>query len=90
MLNKCFIRLIRAYQYVISPLFASRCCYTPTCSEYCILAFQTLKFNRAISLSFKRILSCHPFSKPGLNVTGLPKHVKTDFIKSLGERPWAL
>ena len=54
------IKLIKCYKFLISPLFGHSCRYLPTCSEYCIEALQTYNLPRALYLSFKRILSCHP------------------------------
>jgi uncharacterized protein len=54
------IKLIKGYQFLISPLLGHSCRYLPTCSEYSIEAFQKFGFFKGLYLSFKRILSCHP------------------------------
>ena len=54
------IKLIKAYKYLISPLFGPSCRYLPTCSEYSIDALKEYGFFKGILLSAKRILSCHP------------------------------
>ena len=54
------IKLIKGYQYLVSPLLGNSCRYLPTCSEYSIEALQTFGFIKGIYISFKRILSCHP------------------------------
>ena len=54
------IKIIRAYQFIISPLMGNSCRYLPTCSEYCIEALKNFGFYKGLYLSFKRILSCHP------------------------------
>jgi putative membrane protein insertion efficiency factor len=60
--------MIRAYQWVISPLFpASRCRFLPTCSEYSALAFARYPAGKALWLSLKRIARCHPFSRGGVD-----------------------
>ena len=58
--TKVLIKLIKAYKYVISPLFGHSCRYLPTCSEYSIDALKEFGFARGIFMSVKRILSCHP------------------------------
>ena len=54
------IKLIKAYKFLISPLFGHSCRYLPTCSEYFI---DCLKFHGPIKgflLGLKRVASCHP------------------------------
>ncbi|MCE2706649.1 MAG: membrane protein insertion efficiency factor YidD [Proteobacteria bacterium] len=62
MFKKIAILLIRFYQLVISPLLPKSCRYTPTCSEYSIVAISKYGIIRGLYLSIKRILRCHPFS----------------------------
>ena len=54
------IKLIKAYQFLISPLLGNSCRYLPSCSEYSIEALKTFGFFKGIFMSAKRILSCHP------------------------------
>ncbi len=54
------IKLIKFYQFLISPLLGQSCRYLPTCSEYSIDALKTYGFLKGSYLSLKRILSCHP------------------------------
>ena len=60
-LSNIAIKFIKSYRYFISPLFGNSCRYFPTCSEYSIEAFEKFGFLKAILMSTKRILSCHPF-----------------------------
>ena len=55
-----YILLIKSYQFIISPIFANKCRYFPTCSQYYIDALKTHGFVKGTYLGFKRILSCHP------------------------------
>ncbi|MCR5202269.1 MAG: membrane protein insertion efficiency factor YidD [Lachnospiraceae bacterium] len=64
-MSKICILLIRFYQKFISPLKPPCCIYTPTCSEYAIIAFKKYGFFKGFFLSVKRILRCHPFHKGG-------------------------
>lgn len=41
------------------------CKYTPTCSEYALLALEKYGFFKGCFLTVKRILKCNPFSKGG-------------------------
>ena len=55
-----FIKLIKVYKFLISPLFGNSCRYLPTCSDYSIEALKTYGFFKGSFISLKRILSCHP------------------------------
>ena len=66
-LTKLLIKLIKGYKYLISPLFGHSCRYLPTCSEYCIEALKTHGLTKGLFLSFKRILSCHPWGNGGFD-----------------------
>jgi putative membrane protein insertion efficiency factor len=54
------IKFIKGYRFLISPLLGHSCRYLPTCSEYSIEALTTYGFFKGLSMSIKRILSCHP------------------------------
>ena len=60
-----YILLIKSYQFIISPIFANKCRYFPTCSQYYIDALKTHGFVKGTYLGFKRILSCHPIKVLG-------------------------
>ena len=59
------IALIRAYQYLVSPLLGRRCRFHPSCSHYCIGSITKFGLPRGGLLGIKRILSCHPFHTGG-------------------------
>ena len=61
------IKFIKIYKYLISPLIGPSCRYLPTCSEYSIEALKTYGFSKGLMLSFKRILSCHPWGSGGFD-----------------------
>ena len=61
------IKLIKAYKFLISPLFGPSCRYLPTCSEYCIDALKTYVLIKCMFLSLKRVLSCHPWGSGGFD-----------------------
>ena len=66
-LTYILIKLIKFYQYIASPLIGHSCRYLPTCSEYSIEALKTFGFFKGLLLSFKRILSCHPWGNGGFD-----------------------
>lgn len=57
--------LIDFYRLAISPYFPSSCRYQPTCSSYAKQAIQRCGALRGSWLAFRRVLSCHPWSKGG-------------------------
>ncbi len=61
------IKFIKIYKYLISPLIGPSCRYLPTCSEYSIEALKTYGFVKGLLLSFKRIMSCHPWGNGGFD-----------------------
>ena len=65
MIQSILLGLIKSYQYVISPLMAPSCRFTPTCSQYAsevIIKHGALKGSW---LSFKRVLRCNPWNPGG-------------------------
>ncbi len=58
-------KLIRFYQYAISPHFPPCCRYEPTCSNYAYEAVQKYGVCRGLCMAIKRIGRCHPFHPGG-------------------------
>ncbi|MCB1143217.1 MAG: membrane protein insertion efficiency factor YidD [Leptospiraceae bacterium] len=67
MANKVAIFLIQTYKKLISPILPPSCRFTPSCSEYALIAFSQLSFFRAFFLTFLRILRCNPLSPGGFD-----------------------
>lgn len=66
LMNKLVVSLILLYRRFISPVLGrGKCRYRPTCSSYCLQAFQHYRFSTALVLSLWRILRCNPWSKGG-------------------------
>lgn len=59
--------LIRAYQWVISPLFPGSCRFHPTCSRYAIEAITKHGVLRGLWLGTSRVLRCNPWGGDGLD-----------------------
>jgi hypothetical protein len=59
--------IIRAYQYIISPLLGPSCRFYPTCSEYAYQAVVRYGVLKGSFLALKRILRCHPFNPGGVD-----------------------
>lgn len=60
-----FILLIRGYQRFISPLLGPHCRFTPTCSQYAIIALKRFGLIKGSWLTLKRVLKCHPLHDGG-------------------------
>jgi hypothetical protein len=59
------IKIIKAYQYLISPLFTPSCRFTPSCSQYTLEVIEKHGAIRGSWLSVKRILRCNPWHPGG-------------------------
>lgn len=59
------IVLVQIYRHAISPLLPGACRYTPTCSEYGLLALRRHGALRGGWLTLKRFLSCNPWDGHG-------------------------
>ena len=63
---KYFILLfIRGYQLILSPFLPNVCRYTPTCSQYAILAINKYGIIKGLRLVIIRIGRCHPWGGHG-------------------------
>jgi putative membrane protein insertion efficiency factor len=60
-----FVGLIKAYQYLISPLLGPSCRFHPTCSHYAIEAISEYGVLKGGYLSVRRIIKCHPLHEGG-------------------------
>ena len=59
------IQPIRFYQRYISPLTPATCRFTPTCSQYAILAIRKHGPFKGLALAVWRILRCNPWGGSG-------------------------
>ncbi|GAB4295114.1 MAG: membrane protein insertion efficiency factor YidD [Myxococcota bacterium] len=62
-----FIGLIRCYKTCISPFLPPACRFTPTCSEYSIMALKRFGVLKGGWLAVKRISRCHPWNPGGFD-----------------------
>lgn len=65
MIKKILVVIIKGYQKFISPFLGSNCRFSPTCSEYFIMAVEKYGVIKGSYLGGKRILRCHPFNPGG-------------------------
>ena len=59
------IVLVKLYSSCISPWFPPCCRFQPSCSKYAQEALHEHGLIKGLSLSFLRIIRCHPFCKGG-------------------------
>ena len=57
---------IKFYQKWISPMFAPRCKYYPSCSSYAVSAIETYGI-KGVAMSAWRLLRCNPWSHGGVD-----------------------
>ena len=57
--------VVRAYQFVLSPLLGRQCRFLPTCSHYALEALERHGAVKGGWLAAKRIARCHPFASAG-------------------------
>lgn len=68
MLNKLAILMLRGYKATLSKLKGGKkCIYTPTCSVYAIEAYTQHNFVTASVLTARRLLTCAPWGKGGID-----------------------
>jgi len=67
MTARLLVGLVRAYQWVLSPLLGDRCKYHPTCSQYAIDALHEHGAARGTVLAAWRVLRCNPWSAGGVD-----------------------
>ena len=66
-MRKLLIGLIRAYQYLISPLLGNHCRFYPSCSHYAAEAVETHGALRGTWLAVRRLSRCHPWHEGGVD-----------------------
>lgn len=71
LLASVFIFMVQVYRKTLSPLKyallgpGSGCRFQPTCSAYAIGCLRSLPLGRALYLSARRVLRCHPWGGSG-------------------------
>jgi putative membrane protein insertion efficiency factor len=59
--------MLRAYKWLLSPLFAGSCRYLPSCSDYTAEAIERHGVMTGIALGVHRLGRCHPWGGAGLD-----------------------
>jgi uncharacterized protein len=79
-MNKLILGTLRFYKKFISSVleetFGKACRFTPTCSEYTIVALEKYGTKKGLVLGMKRFAKCHPWGGSGYDpVPGLNKQI---------------
>ena len=62
------IKLIRAYQLIISPYLGNNCRFYPTCSNYAMEAIERFGIIKGLKMSIIRLLKCNPWGGSGIDM----------------------
>jgi putative membrane protein insertion efficiency factor len=62
------IWFLRAYRFLISPLYGEVCRYHPSCSAYALEAVTRHGAVRGSWLAGRRLLRCHPWAEGGVDL----------------------
>jgi uncharacterized protein len=63
--SAALIGSVRIYQWTLSPLVGPCCRFTPSCSQYFVLAVQKHGPWRGAYLGLRRLSRCHPWNPGG-------------------------
>lgn len=74
--------VITFYQKFISPAFASRCKYYPSCSSYALTAIQNYGL-KGVAMAAWRVMRCNPWSHGGVDYVKVQAEEKTITEQSL-------
>jgi putative membrane protein insertion efficiency factor len=66
-MRRLAIRLVRGYQWIISPWLPAACRFAPTCSEFAIEALEQYGLIRGTGHAAARLLRCHPLHRGGFD-----------------------
>ena len=69
-----FIKLIKLYKFIISPLLGTNCRFVPSCSNYAIQSIEEKGVVKGIYFSVRRVLKCHPFGGSGYDPVNKNKY----------------
>ena len=61
------VGIVRAYQWLLSPLLPPSCRFYPSCSAYAVTALERHGAAKGSWLAARRLARCHPFHPGGLD-----------------------
>jgi len=66
-MKRALIAAIRGYRYLLSPWWGNQCRFSPSCSEYAMLAIDRHGALHGTWLAMRRISKCHPWHQGGFD-----------------------
>ena len=66
-MKKGLIKIVKFYKKNVSPALKTSCIFTPTCSEYAIMAIKKHNLFKVFFLIICRIVRCNPLCKGGFD-----------------------
>jgi putative membrane protein insertion efficiency factor len=67
-MTRLAVAMLKAYKRWVSPWLPRSCRFSPTCSEYSMIAVLKYGFWRGSLLGAGRILRCHPLHPGGIDL----------------------
>ena len=64
-MSRLILAALHGYRRLVSPMFAPRCRFVPSCSAYAVEAVECHGAARGSWLALRRIGRCHPFHAGG-------------------------
>jgi putative membrane protein insertion efficiency factor len=68
LIKKLITGLIKVYQFSVSPLLGNCCRFSPSCSNYCLIAIEKYGVVKGITKGLLRLSKCHPFHPGGVDL----------------------
>lgn len=67
-MKRLVLAFLGAYKRYLSPHLPRACRFTPTCSEFAVLAIERYGFARGTVRAVARVLRCQPFHPGGIDL----------------------
>ena len=77
MVARFLVKLIKAYQYLLSPILGTHCRFYPSCSQYGVESISHHGTVKGSYLTLKRLCKCQPFHPGGYDPVPELKHNST-------------
>lgn len=65
MMARALIKLVQAYQFLLSPWLGHQCRFSPSCSHYACAALRKYGAWRGGWMTLSRLSRCHPWHTGG-------------------------
>lgn len=65
MIRRALVSCIRSYQRNVPMLLRGRCIFTPTCSDFALLALEKHGAVKGVAVTLRRLVRCNPFGRGG-------------------------